>query len=115
MRWITFSQVQFSWRSDPLLKEVDWAIDSGEKVGLLGRNGMGKSTFLKLIAGEIQPESGQIRMAPGMKMARLIQEVPQGVAGTIEAYLRRSWQGRPEGREEEGHAWREDAAVQRVV
>ncbi len=115
MRLITFSQVQFSWRSDPLLNAVDWAIDSGEKVGLLGRNGMGKSTFLKLIAGEIQPESGQIRMAPGMKIARLIQEVPQGVVGTIDAYLRRSWQSRPKGMEEEGHAWREDAAVQRVV
>src|SRR5690349_19018334 len=45
------------------LKEVDFAIQRGETVGLVGRNGAGKSTMLKLITGILEPTSGTVRVA----------------------------------------------------
>lgn len=60
-----------------LLEEINLQIQSGEWVGLLGRNGMGKSTLLKLVAGEILPHDGTIARQQNIRVAYLPQEVPQ--------------------------------------
>ncbi len=65
------------------LGHLEVAIDSGERIGLLGRNGTGKSTLMKIIAGDLQPDHGEVRRSPRIKVARLVQEVPSTELGTI--------------------------------
>jgi ATP-binding cassette subfamily F protein uup len=66
-----------------LLEDVDLQIERGEMVGLLGRNGMGKSTLLKLMNGDLEAESGSVSRQQKMVTAYLPQEVPQGMTGTV--------------------------------
>ena len=61
-----------------LLDAVDLSIRRGEKLGLLGRNGAGKTSLLKILAGEIAPDSGERWLRPGARLARLEQTLPQG-------------------------------------
>ncbi len=62
-------------------------IPSGARVGLVGRNGTGKSTLFRLIAGEIAPESGSVRLPPRARIGRLLQEAPAGAAHLIDVVL----------------------------
>ncbi|MCK4509065.1 MAG: ATP-binding cassette domain-containing protein, partial [Desulfuromonadales bacterium] len=55
----------------------------GERICLLGRNGTGKSTLLKVIAGELPPDDGVIDRQPGLRVARLEQDIPRDLQGTI--------------------------------
>jgi ATP-binding cassette subfamily F protein uup len=66
-----------------LLEGVDLSIDRGERVCLVGRNGTGKSTILKLITGEIKPDGGKIVFQQGMRITLLTQEVPQALFGSV--------------------------------
>lgn len=67
----------------PVLDHVNFQVDPGERVCLVGRNGAGKSTLMKLIAGDIRPDSGQVFRQPGAHFARLVQEVPRDLEGTV--------------------------------
>jgi ATP-binding cassette subfamily F protein uup len=66
-----------------LLDEVDLVITRGEKLGLLGRNGTGKTTLLKVLAGELSPDSGERWLRPGIKLARLEQTLPDADELTV--------------------------------
>jgi len=59
-----------------LLEKVSLSIQSGERIGLLGRNGAGKSTFLKLLSQQIKPDGGELWQQQGLKVAYLNQELP---------------------------------------
>ncbi|MFN6109690.1 MAG: ATP-binding cassette domain-containing protein, partial [Planctomycetota bacterium] len=98
MRILTLSEVGFTWRKPALLDNINLAIDKGERIGLLGRNGTGKSTLMKILAGEVQPDHGQIRREPQTRIARLIQEVhtdqllnDKGQPVTIREIALRGW------------------------
>ncbi len=67
----------------PVLDHVNFQVDPGERVCLVGRNGAGKSTLMKLIAGDMRPDSGQVFRQPGAHFARLVQEVPHALEGTV--------------------------------
>ena len=67
----------------PLLENVTFQIEKGERVCLVGRNGVGKSTLLKLLGGDMQPDSGDIWRRQGISVAALEQDVPAGFDGTI--------------------------------
>ena len=60
----------------PLLKAVNFSLEKGEKIALLGRNGEGKSSLLKVIAGEIKADEGKIITQQGFKIAYLPQDPP---------------------------------------
>jgi ABC transport system ATP-binding/permease protein len=67
----------------PLLEHMTFQIEQGEHICLLGRNGVGKSTLIKLICGELEPESGIISKAPTFSVTCLTQTVPAGLKGTV--------------------------------
>ncbi len=83
MPLITLNAVDYSVGGPLLLEKVDLAIDSGERIALIGRNGAGKSTLMRLLAGELKPDDGEIRREGGVRIARLEQEVPAGAGGTV--------------------------------
>jgi ATP-binding cassette subfamily F protein uup len=66
-----------------LLDGVEFSIEPGERVGLIGRNGEGKSTLLKIIQGLIIPDRGNVEYSTGCTVATLPQEVPNNLHGTI--------------------------------
>jgi ATP-binding cassette subfamily F protein uup len=67
----------------PLLDKVDLQIDPGERVCLVGRNGTGKTSIMRVIAGEEQPQEGEITKPNGVVLTRLPQEVPEGIEGSV--------------------------------
>ncbi len=75
----------------PLLDGVNLQIERGERVCLLGRNGVGKSTLLRLLSGEIAPAGGTVAAQKGARVARLSQEVPQDVSGTVFDVVAGGW------------------------
>jgi ATP-binding cassette subfamily F protein uup len=80
---LTFRNVLLSLGHPPLLDGVSFSIERGERLCLVGRNGAGKSTLLRMIAGEMQPDDGEIVRAQGLRVAQLAQEVPLGTSGSI--------------------------------
>ena len=60
----------------PLLEDARMQIDVGERVAVIGRNGTGKSTLLKIIGGDVPPDAGTVWRGPGVRIARLEQDVP---------------------------------------
>ena len=83
MALITLRDVVVSFGGPPLLDGVDLQIERGERVCLVGRNGAGKSTLMQVLAGLITPDDGQIEKQQGLKAARLTQEVPHDMHGSI--------------------------------
>jgi len=75
--------VSVGYSGHPLLEHLDFHIEPGERICLLGRNGVGKSTLIKLICGELEPESGVISKAPSFSVTCLTQTVPAGLKGTV--------------------------------
>ncbi len=67
----------------PLLENINIQINAGDRICLLGRNGVGKTTFMKLIAGEVIPEKGDVARSPRMSITCLMQDVPGNLKGTV--------------------------------
>ena len=74
-----------------LLDGVDLQVERGERVCLLGRNGEGKSTLLRLIGDEISPERGTVALQKGAKVAQLPQQVPLAMEGTVAQIVADGW------------------------
>lgn len=83
MAWLQLRNVSFSYGGANVLDDITVLITPGERIGLMGRNGAGKSTLMKLVDGALKPDAGDIERAPGMKIARLAQEVPKGANHTV--------------------------------
>lgn len=83
MAIIRLRNINVSFGGPAILEKIDLAIESGERVSLLGRNGTGKSTLLKVIGGLIKPDNGDIDINKAVKVAWLEQEVPYDLEGSI--------------------------------
>src|SRR5690348_5333231 len=83
MSLVRLQRVDFSVGGPLLLERVDLSIEANERVCIVGRNGEGKSTLLKLISGELRADDGEVRVQNGVVITRLAQEVPQDTAGSV--------------------------------
>lgn len=81
MPLITLMKAHAAWGDLPLLDDADLSIDSGERVGLIGRNGTGKSTLLSILAGHTHLDDGELRVQDGLRILYVEQEpvLPQAV------------------------------------
>ena len=77
MALIHLKDIHLAFGVAPVLDGIDFSINSGERVCLIGRNGEGKSTLFKLINGSLQPDSGEIITNSSMRVAMLEQDVPE--------------------------------------
>lgn len=66
-----------------MLHDVGISIEKRERICLLGRNGEGKSTLLRVLAGQVEPDGGEIEKIPDFRVAKLDQEIPHDLPGTI--------------------------------
>ena len=76
MPLVTLDGVSIAYGHPPLLDEVAMQIDTHERVSLVGRNGTGKSTLLKILSAEILPDAGTVWRPVSLRTARLEQDVP---------------------------------------
>jgi ATP-binding cassette subfamily F protein uup len=83
MSLISLQDVNLGFGGPLLLENINLQIERGEWIGLLGRNGMGKSTLLKLLNGSLSPESGIVSRQQNLRVAYLPQEVQQELAGKV--------------------------------
>ena len=74
---VRLEDVSLAFGHHPLLDHAGLGIEAGERVCLLGRNGTGKSTLMTVITGEVLPDEGHVWRMPGVRIARLRQDVPQ--------------------------------------
>jgi ABC transport system ATP-binding/permease protein len=84
---LRLDKVSLSFGLKPLLDHVALQVDNGERVALLGRNGEGKSSLLKIIARELPPDGGEVWIRPGAKVASLAQEVSAPSAESVRTVI----------------------------
>src|SRR5690606_35249923 len=83
MPLLTLSAVSLHYGQRVLLDSVDLTLRKGNRIGLLGRNGEGKSTLLAVIAGATQPDGGERWVRPGVRIAVLSQSLPEADDRTV--------------------------------
>ena len=81
------NDLTFRIQGEPLLEEASVAVHKGERVGLVGRNGCGKTTLLRLISGELQADGGGISIQSATRVGWLPQEAPGGPESLIATVL----------------------------
>ena len=73
MALLKLTNVSIAFGDHKLLDDANLTVEAGQRIGLLGRNGEGKSTLLKVINAEIKADDGEIRTTPGSRIASLEQ------------------------------------------
>ena len=110
MAIVSLLDVSLSFGGAPLLDKVNLQIDRGERVCLVGRNGAGTSTLMKVISGELESDVGQVFRQAGAVFSTLKQEVPSGLAGTVRTVV--EGEG---GAYEEHNDWERHDRVERLL
>ena len=80
---ISFKNLSLNLGNTVLLDRVNFTLDEGERLCLVGRNGTGKSTLMKVLTGEVHTDSGELVRQQGLRITELPQEVPSNVEGTV--------------------------------
>lgn len=88
MALISLQDVTLGFGGQPLLDQIQLQIEKGERIGVLGRNGVGKSTLLKVIQGELAPDAGSVSRQQNTICAILPQEVPPHLSGSVVEIIR---------------------------
>jgi len=83
MALVSLDRISIAFGHLPLLNDVALQIEARERVSVIGRNGTGKSTLLQIISGEQLPDEGSVWRQPGLRIARLVQDVPLSTDRTV--------------------------------
>jgi ATP-binding cassette subfamily F protein uup len=112
MALISLQEVSLGVGGPLLVENINLQIERGERVGVLGRNGVGKSTLLKLIHGDLEPDSGSLFRQQKLRSAYLPQEVPQGVFGSVDEVIASGLKNYSEPDED---PWQQQLQVDQVI
>ena len=112
MSLIDLKNITIGFRGPPLLDDVSCQIESGQHIGLLGRNGTGKTTLMRMIAGGVQPDRGTISVMTGTKISLLPQDVPVKVVGTVGQIVADGYRAYVGGAENE---WQQHHSVEKIL
>jgi ATP-binding cassette subfamily F protein uup len=88
---IDLQQISLEGADRTLLKDLSLTISSGDRIGVVGINGVGKSTLLRIIAGDLQPDSGTIRRGREVNVG-FLEQIPHVPDGTVRDALGSGWQ-----------------------
>ena len=77
MALIHLRDIHLAFGIAPILDGIDFNIEQGERVCLIGRNGEGKSTLFKVISGQVKADSGEFQISGNLKIAMLEQDIPE--------------------------------------
>src|SRR5262245_50691889 len=83
MPLISLDRISIAFGHLPLLDVATLQIDEHERIAVIGRNGSGKSTLLQIIGGDLDPDAGTVWRQPGLRAARLVQDVPLTTSKTV--------------------------------
>ena len=117
MALITLREMTIGFRGPPLLDCVSCEIEPGQRIGLLGRNGTGKTTLLRLLSGTIEPDDGQVALARGARASLLPQDVPQDLVGTVAEVVSQAFSdddGNKDG-DQDSTTWQNEQMVERIL
>ncbi len=111
---VTLENLSIGFRGPLLLEDVSCQIDAGQRIGLLGRNGAGKTTLLQILAGQIEPDRGDVMVQRGTHVALLPQDVPGNTRGLIADVVA---QGLPpvDSPDDEPAGWQRQTAVEQIL
>jgi len=117
MALLSLQKISIRFGSPLLLDKVDLQLECGERVCLIGRNGEGKSTLLKLINGELVPDSGDIARQKGLCTAYLSQEIPRELNGTVFEIVHDGLENvdRSHAKQDIDHDWKKHHQVEKVI
>ncbi len=107
MPLLQLRQITLKYSSAPLLDRIDFQVDAGERICLLGRNGAGKTSLMRVITGEETPNEGELILPSEAVVTRLIQEIPDDITGSVMEVLH---SGLRAGRHEE--QWQADVRLE---
>lgn len=83
MALLTFDDVSLAFGEQTILMNAEFSIEAGERVCLIGRNGAGKTSLLKLITGKLEADHGEIRFTDGIEVASLDQALPTALDRSV--------------------------------
>jgi len=115
MNIVNFEKVSLSFGGELLLDSVNFRVNESERIGLIGRNGMGKTSLMKLILGELSQDEGIISRQQDLRIAYLPQEVPQGLSGSIKQIVHSGLEGMTFDWQPEETEWQADLLVQQTL
>ncbi|MEL7105238.1 MAG: ATP-binding cassette domain-containing protein [Pseudomonadota bacterium] len=103
---LQLSDISLTWGGDPVFADLNVVVQTGDRIALVGRNGSGKSTLMKLMAGDVEPDTGARVLAPGADMARLSQDPDMADFATLGDYAARAF--------DPSEVWRVEAAAEGI-
>jgi len=109
MTLLSLQDAELAFGLHPLLDRADLVVSEGERIGLIGRNGTGKSSLLKVIAGQASLDDGQIKRRDGLAVVLVEQEPELPPASSLRESL--AVRGRLDGIADERERWRTEARL----
>ncbi|MCZ6770752.1 MAG: ATP-binding cassette domain-containing protein [Proteobacteria bacterium] len=84
---ISFDAVALEFGDQVIFRQANFTLEAGERVCLIGRNGAGKTTMLRLVTGEIEPDSGEVRRRGNIHITQLQQTLPHDHARSVREHV----------------------------